>query len=280
MLNFFTKSPLGTLLILTSLTTMNASLLAKDYCHSSRCNRIYIGAFGGGLYSNSTSMSQMGTAFLTEGEGGPLAVNAQGDTNKTSSGFGGVQMGYEWAKYPLPIGFARATITPAAEIEGYWYSHTKTSHLFNPSDRLSEHDFLASFRMNVGVYLINAVFSLHNAAFRGISPYVGAGIGASRISIKNASSIQIAPAEIGINHFNSRPNDSSWAFAAQIKTGLRYNIYKALHIFGEYRYLFLDSSNYIFGATVYPTHPVTSPWNVKVQNIQYNAFVFGIQYDL
>ncbi|MFA6916141.1 MAG: outer membrane beta-barrel protein [Parachlamydiales bacterium] len=265
---------------------MNSSLMAWDCCDSSECfdscesNRMYIGAFGGGIYSNSTKISQMGTAYFTEAVGGPLAVYAQGPTKKTSSGFGGAQIGYEWSRSPLNIGCSDWSIASAVELEGYWYSYTKRGHLINPTDRLPEHDFLDSFQMDAGVYLANAVFSLNNSCFRAFSPYVGGGIGATRISIRNATSLQTSPEEAGINHFNSKRSDSSWAFAAQAKAGLRYNVCESFHIFGEYRYLFVDSSNYIFGSTVYPTHAPTSPWNVKVQNSQYNAFVFGLQYDL
>jgi opacity protein-like surface antigen len=221
-------------------------------------------------------MYQMGTAFFTEAVGGPLAVYAKGHTKATSSGFGGVQLGYEWSKNDS----SEWAIAPAIELEGYWFQYTKKGHLINNTDRLPEHDFLDSFHMNSGVYLANAVFSLNSCCLGAFSPYVGAGVGATRISIKNATSLQTSPEEAGINHFNSRRNDSAWAFAAQIKAGLRYNSCESFHIFGEYRYLFIDSSNYILGSTVYPTHAPTSPWNVKVQNIQYNAFVFGLQYDL
>ncbi len=48
----------------------------------------------------------------------------------------------------------------------------------------------------------------------------------------------------------------------------------------EYRYLYVDASNYILGATNYTTHVSTSPWNVKVKNVHYNAFAIGVQFDL
>lgn len=278
MLKLFSKKCLLT--ALAALLSMTAPLMALDCCDSSDYNRIYIGAFGGGLYSNSTKFSQMGTAFFTEASGGPLAVFAQGHTKKTSSGFGGAQIGYEWSQSLLPGGCSNWTLVPAAEMEAYWYSHTKQGDLINPTDRLPEHDFFDSFHMNTGVYLANAIFSLNNSCFEAYSPYVGGGIGATRIFISNATSTQTSPVEAGINHFNSKRSDSSWAFAAQVKAGLRYKICESLHIFGEYRYLFIDSSNYIFGSTVYPTHVPTSPWNVKVKNIHYNAFALGIQYDL
>jgi len=277
MISFFNKSRFLVLLGLLSLNTMSSSLMAWDCCDPCDpcgCNRIYIGGFGGGIYSSSSRATQLGTAFFTEAAGGPLAVNARGNINSTSSGFGGVQLGYEWSN-----GY-RGWISPALELEAFWYSHTKSGDLINPTDRLPEHDFVDTFPMRTGVYLANAVFSFNNSSFRGFSPYVGGGVGAARISISGASSIQIDPPEVGVNHFNSQRSDSTWAFAAQVKAGLRYNFFKSFHIFGEYRYLFIDSSNYILGSTVYPAHAPTSPWNVNIKNIHYNAFVFGIQYDL
>lgn len=278
MFGLFSKSRLIALLALLSMNTLNSSLMAGDCCDPCDNKRIYVGAFGGGLYSNSSKMYQLGTAFFFEDHGGPLAVNAKGHSKKTSSGFGGVQIGYEW----LNCGCSGWSITPAVEIEAFWYNNTKKGHLDNPSNRLPEHDFLDTFRLNTGVYLANAVFSLNSHCLCGFSPYIGGGVGAARISIKNAKSIQLNFPEEGVNHFNSKRNDSSWAFAAQAKAGLRYTFCRSFHIFGEYRYLFIDSSNYIFGSTVYPEldHAVTSPWNVNIRNIQYNAFVFGIQFDL
>lgn len=279
MFNLVSKSRLAALLAILSLSAINSSLLAWDCCDpcdACKGNRMYVGAFGGGIYSDSTKLSQMGTAFFTEAQGGPLAVFAQGRAKKTSSGFGGAQIGYEWSQSPC----SDWTIAPAAELEAFFYNNNKKGHLINPTTRLPEHDFVDSFHMNASVLLVNAVFSLNNSCLWGFSPYVGGGIGATRISIRKAKSLQVAPAELGINHFNSKRSDSSWAFAAQAKVGLRYNICDSFHIFGEYRYLFVDSSNYILGSTVYPTHAPTSPWNLKVNNLHYNAFAFGIQYDL
>lgn len=106
------------------------------------------------------------------------------------------------------------------------------------------------------------------------------GIGAARVSLHKADSFQVEPLQEGVNHFNSRRSDSSWGFAAQAKAGLRYNICNSFHVFAEYRYLYVDATNYIFGVTNYTTHVPTSPWNVKIKNIQYNAFAIGIQFDL
>jgi opacity protein-like surface antigen len=280
MFDLFNKGRFATLFAFLSLAVMNSSLMAWESCNSCGCNRLYIGAFGGGIYANSTKLTQMGTAFFVEAEGGPLAIFGKGHSKKKSAGFGGVQIGYEWLQCPLYIGCLDWTLSPAVELEAYFYRNNKKGHLINSTDRLLEHDFADSFHMNMSVCLVNALFSLNNPSLWGFSPYVGGGIGATNISIRHAKSLQESPIELGINHFNSKRSDSSWAFAAQAKVGLRYKVCESFHIFGEYRYLFVDSSHYIFGSTVYPTHVPTSSWNVKVKNMHHNAFALGIQYDL
>lgn len=251
----------------------------KIESHESQCcNRYYLGFFGGGVYSNSSKIYQMGTALFQEAVGGPLAVEARGHTKKVHGvGFGGTHVGYEWKKC-LDNGSC-CTLSPALEAEGYWLRRHVKGTLFNQTDtdRLPEHDFVDSFHMMAGVYQVNFVLSLNNK-WR-LAPYVGVGVGATRLSLHSADSLQVRPAEAGVNHFNSRKNDSSWTFAGQAKAGLRYHIWR-FNIFGEYRWMFVDSSNYIFGSTVYPFHAHTTPWNVKIQNMVYNAFAFGIQFDL
>lgn len=292
MLSLFSKNRLFTLLALLSLNTINTSLVADSYpyeinsslseefCCPPQGNRLYIGGYGGGIYSNSTRLSQTGVAFFTEAEGGPLAVDARGNARKKSSGFGGVQVGYEWTNCPINIGCTDWNITPAVEFEAYFYRHRTKGSLFNPTVRLPEHDFVNTLPMRVGVYLIEGVLTLNHSCMGSFSPYVGGGIGATNIRIRNANSLQIDPPEAGINHFNSKRHDSTWAFAAQAKAGIRYNFCEKFHIFAEYRFLFVDSSNYRFGSTNYPQHAPTTTWDVEVKNICYNAFAIGIQYDL
>lgn len=278
MFNLFSKVRLSALLALMSCSAMTSSLRAGDCCDPCSCNRMYIGAFGGGIYSNSSRVSQYGTAFFSEVDSiGPLSVIGEGHLNETSTGFGGLQIGYEWSK-PSCSGWSLA---PAGELEVVFFKHKKHGHLINQTViGLDEHDFADSFHMNSSVILANFVLSLKSACLWRISPYIGGGIGAARISLHDADSFQVEPVEAGINHFNSNRSDSTWAFAAQAKAGLRYNFCRLFHIFIEYRYLYIDSSNYIFGATNYTTHVPTSPWNVKVKNTHYNAFAVGIQYDL
>lgn len=273
MFRFIKKSSFSALMALLTLST--SYLAAGDCCCPN--NRLYIGAFGGGLYSNQPRITQTGVAFFTEAEGGPLGVNARGHLRKKSSGFGGVQLGYEWTGCTFLSDF---NLSPAVEAEAFWYKHSQKGSLVNDVPvRLEEHDFVDSFKQTTGVYLVNLLLNLNNCWTGNFTPYIGGGIGAAHVSLKNGRSIQINPPET-VNHFNSDPNYSNWAFAAQAKLGVRYNFCERFHLFAEYRFLFVDTTNYIFGQTIETGHPVTTSWNVQVRKLYYNAFALGLQYDL
>lgn len=284
MANLFSKGRLSAFLALITLSALTSSLTADECCDPCipcdpcSTSRMYIGVFGGEIWSDKTKVSQYGTAFFSEIDSvGPIPVIGEGHLKKASSGFGGVQVGYEWTK-PSCSDWAFAT---AGELEAFFYQHKKKGHVINQTVvGLPEHDFIDSFHANSAVVLANAVLSIQNNCFCGITPYIGGGIGAARIELKKADSFQVEPLQAGINHFNSRRCDSTWAFAAQLKAGLRYNFCQRFHIFAEYRYLWIDSANYVFGATNYLTHVPTTAWNVRLKNITQNAFAVGIQFDL
>ena len=281
MFKLFNKYRLSASLALLLLSIMSSPLTAEEECYCPcESNRFYIGGFGGGIYSNSTKLSQTGVAFFPEDTIGPLAVDARGHTRKKSSGYGGAQIGYEWSQNPIQIGCSNWNITPAAELEAYYYSHKRRGSLINITGGLDEHDFIVSFPMDMGIYMVNGVLNLNSCCLGKFTPYVGGGVGVADICIRKAKSFQISPPEPGINHFDSRRSDSAWAFAAQAKAGLRYNIFNCFHIFAEYRFLFLDTSTYTFGSTIAPGHVPTTTWGVRVNHVCYNAFAFGIQFDL
>lgn len=287
MFNLFNKGRLAALFALLSLSAMNSSLMAWDWCDQPcceqtccdepSCNRLYIGAFGGVIYSNKNKVNQYGTAYFPEDILGPLSIIAEGHLKKTSSGFGGAQVGYEWSRPSCSCW----SFAAAGELEAFYFRHKKKGHLINKTVvGLPEHEFSDSFHLNSTVVLANAVLSVNSDCLCGISPYVGGGLGAARVSLHKANSLQVVPVEAGVNHFNSNRNDSNWAFAAQAKAGLRYNFCQMFHIFAEYRYIYVDAAHYVLGATNYPTHVPTSPWNVRVRNVHYNAFAVGLQFDL
>lgn len=284
----FNKGCLSALIALMTIGATNSLMAWGEWdnnycCEPPACNRLYIGAFGGGIYSNKNRASQYGTAYFPETRPpniGPLAIIAEGTLNKTNTGFGGVQLGYEWNRKDCCSSWS---LNPAAELEVFFFKHKKRGDLINQTVvGLEEHDFHDSFHMNSSVIMANAVLSVNSDCLWGFTPYIGGGIGAARISLHKADSLQVEPVEAGVNHFNSKRDDSNWAFAAQGKAGLRYNFCEMFHVFAEYRYLYVDAAHFILGSTNYatPPHVPTSPWNVKVKNVHYNAWTVGLQFDL
>lgn len=235
----------------------------------------YVGAFGGLGYSGNNNASQKGTAFFSSSQGGPLYVNANGDVS-SNTGIWGLYVGYAWSGWQ----HTSWTVIPAAELEGYYLHNVQSGHLINPTARLPEHNFFDSFPMKTGVYLINAVFTFKNPANERIDPYLGIGIGGAHISILGANSLQTAPPESGVNHFNSSTGASSWLFATQAKAGLHVSLSTHWSLFGEYRLLYLPSSSYTFGSTQYPTHVPTTRWSAGISNMFYNMAAAGLEYSV
>ncbi|WP_424958750.1 hypothetical protein [Hyphomicrobium sp. 1Nfss2.1] len=129
---------------------------------------IYVGVFGGGGYGSSTDITQRGTAYFIEAQGGPLAVNANGSTGGGGVGFVGGQVGYEFSRNALML--------PAFEIEGFYLaSGTRQGIVESPNDRLGEHNFDDSFKVNNTVFLANMVVSFQTSYY-GLTPYIGGGI--------------------------------------------------------------------------------------------------------
>lgn len=240
--------------------------------------RVYVGVFGGAGASTRTDISLYGTAFFTEAEGGPLAVNAFGRSDSRHAGFVGGQIGYLW---PEIINWFGSTwsLSPAVELEGYYLGKDSfTGHdLNNDTTRLPEHDFLVTYPMHAGVFLGNAILNF-NPAQSIWHPYVGAGIGGAVISISNAGATQVSPPEVGVNHFNSNPHDKVSTFAGQIKAGLNFDVSKNASVFVEYRGLYVGDTDYTFGSTVYPGHAPTSSWRVNLDSQYYNMGAIGVHY--
>jgi opacity protein-like surface antigen len=252
----------GVLLLALSCSTA----LAGDFGGGTPARGAYVSLFGGGG-TNITDITQLGTVFFPEVVGGPLSVNATGRSNSNGVGFVGLQVGHEWSYGP--------NLLPALEIEGLYLAGTQRARLNNPSNRLEEHTFDNSFPMRNAVFLANAVLSFRTS-YQSVTPYVGGGVGAARIAINGASSAQLAPPEAGINHFNSGADSSAWTFAAQAKAGVRIALSDRAYVFGEYRYLFVGSTDQIFGPTDYPTHAPTSSWTVRFGDMSNHLGAGGI----
>lgn len=243
--------------------------------------RPYVSVFGGGGASTKTDVSQYGTAFFTEADGGPLAVNAFGRTDSRNAGFVGANVGYQWTEVFLDSFHPVSGFSPATELEGYYLTRsTFSAHdLNNDTIRLPEHDFLVRYPMSAGVFLVNALANVNLSNCPKLHPYIGAGIGAGILSISNATATQVSPPEVGVNHYNSNTSDKDATFAAQVKLGLNYDINPNISFFAEYRWLHFSDSNYVFGSTSYPTHAATSSWLVNFDPQNYNMGGIGLRYN-
>lgn len=241
--------------------------------------KLYLGVFGGAGSTQETNVAQYGTAFYTEAQGGPLAVNAFGHKHSQSAGFLGLQLGYQAKDRSLGAN-TPWTLAPAIELEGYSFSNkTVSGELINNTARLPEHDFVVSYPVSRTVFLTNAVLNFNNPCVL-VHPYIGFGIGAALVRISGADASQISPPEVGVNHYNGNDSDTSPTFAGQIKAGLSYDINKCVSVFAEYRWLYMSSTHFIFGSTVYTGHPETSPWQLKVDPQRSNLGAIGIRFNM
>jgi opacity protein-like surface antigen len=275
----YSKYALGLAYALTSGLGYAGTMGEEVVCTT---GKIYAGVFGGAGSSNRVNIAQFGTAFFREAEGGALAVDAFGRLHRRTVGLVGGQVGYQWAErflssLNLPWGLA-----PAVELEGYYLSKSKfTGHeINNDTRRLPEHDFLVTYPTRAGIFLSNAVLNLNIPNLNRFHPYVAAGIGAAVVTIHRAQALQVAPPEIGINHYNSNPGDTEATFAAQTKVGLNFDFTQNINIFAEYRWLYIPNSKYSFGSTVYQGHAPTSSWLVKLSTQNYNMGAVGIRYSI
>ncbi|MBA2657357.1 MAG: outer membrane beta-barrel protein [Tatlockia sp.] len=241
--------------------------------------KVYVGAFGGGGSSNKIRISQYGTAYSTEEDGGPLAVNAFGRTNSRDLWLGGGQLGFQWSDVALDYFNSHWALSPAMELEGYYLEKsTFRSHdINNDTLRLTEHDFIVSYPMSSGVFLGNAILNFNTSNLSRFKPFVGVGIGAAVVSISHADAKQISPLELGVNHYNSNTNDRVSAFAAQAKVGIKYDLCENIKLLAEYRGVYIANTSFTFGSTVFPGHSATSSWLVKFGSQYYNTGSVGIQ---
>lgn len=167
---------------------------------------------------------------------------------------------------------------PAAELEAYYIGLAELKgRATNVTDRLPEHIFSDKFPLRTGVFLANLVLE-NKTMCKKLFPYLGFGAGPAFSSISSARSLQISPIEEGVEHFNTSRSDKTVGMAAQVKLGVRYKLNPKVKAFAEYRYLYLSQTQYTFGSTAYPGHPVTSPWTVKVMPQHYNMGIVGLDF--
>ncbi|MBY0524241.1 MAG: outer membrane beta-barrel protein [Gemmataceae bacterium] len=249
--------------------------LADDGCSGCASGgRTYASVFGGGGGSSISNVTQSGVALFADPPAsiGPLRVQASGSSENRGVGLVGLQIGHEFGGAESD-GFG---LVPAMEFEGFYLTGTQKAHVEDLNTRLPDHSFDVTLPMDNWALLANVVINVQTPS-RTFTPYFGGGIGTANISISGADSLQVSPPEAGVNHFNSGPNSSAWGFAAQAKVGLKLNLTDNLYVFGEYRYLYVSSTTYLFGSTVAPPpHVPTSNWSVQFNDMSHHLGVAGI----
>lgn len=258
------KQVLATTVAFLSVTVPNATLFAN----------FYVGAFGGGGDTEKTKVTQRGFAFNNVDPRAALSVHAKGTSGDFDSFIAGGHVGYEF-----PTGIC---LNPAVEFEGFYMRATsgkETGFLFNPT--VFEHEFIDTLPLRAALFFGDVMIGLQfPKKFKWLEPYIGGGIGGGSVWMHHAHSEQDSPAEPGVNHFNSMPSASTSAFAAQFKAGIRFNATSNWRIFGEYRYLYIGRTTYLFGFTQYPQlgHAPTSNWVLELGHLKYNLGVAGVEY--
>jgi opacity protein-like surface antigen len=240
-------------------------------------NQFYVGIFGGGGSSNNIDVNQYGTVFLTEAAGGALPVNAFGNLDSKSTGYFGVQLGLKAQEILFN---PQWSMIPAVELEGFYTGKSSFNDtLFNSVDRVEEHQFDSAFPMKSKVFLTNAILNLSHTGCL-IHAFLGLGIGAAIVNISDATSFATVPPEPNLNHFNTNDSDTATTFAGLVKVGLSYDLTSKINLFAEYRWLYIASTDFTFGSTIYPSHATTSNWNVQLGAQQYNLGDVGIRVNL
>lgn len=233
---------------------------------------LYLGLVGGVGSASSASLRQQGGFYLPGPLGLRVAVDADGQADQTRVALGGIHAGYEWGQ--MRIGQTSWSLQPATELEGLWMGkHSRQGGL--PIEPRVLGTQYVDLPMTAGVLLANAVITFETPYSRRILPYLGAGVGLARLSIKGADSAN--PNEPGINHFDSHPQASDTALALQFKVGLKGRLTDHVSVFAEYRYLAINATQYVFGETL-PPHLPTDPWDVSLGRQTYNIVAVGLQY--
>jgi len=272
---------------------------------------IYFGAFGGAGRTDSQDVQQTGVAHKRGDYGIPglqdfdLLVDVKGKAKRDTAGLVGAHVGYEWAATSFRV-------KPALELEAFYLGADHNADLANSNTEVvantsatggdlddihsaveahygaGEHRFRNHMNLDMGVFMANGVFSYETGSI--LKPYVGAGMGVALLRMSGASSIQTSPASTDasceitnttggcVNHFNSNNKSNDFAFAAQVKLGLRAEMDKHWSSFAEYRYLWVDSTEYTFGSTVYADHSPTNNWNYKSDSMGIHNALVGVEY--
>lgn len=267
----------------------------------------YINPYAGGIYTGAVNTEQNGVAHK---RGNYNAFNTDFDLNvrvvgesETSTGYTvGLTYGTIWTKKDR-------VLNTGIELDVF---NTRSSHqslLINTSDETisnvvgpnadsvadfvkdhyaaGEHRFSNTMVMSSWNAAANLVFAVT------LSPRVtfnaGMGLGFSAITLKDAESLQISPANAipgfettidngggAVNHFNTRTTASKNLMFGQFRLGTRIAVNPKLAVSIDLRGTYRGDADFTFGSTKYTDHAPTDHWNYTIGRHANMMFTGGL----
>lgn len=251
----------------------------------------YINPYAGGVYTGSVKTEQLGVAhkrgnYNAFGTDFDLNVDVDGNS-ETSTGYTlGLTYGTIWTKKDR-------VLNTGIEFDIFNTRSAHNSILINPFDEVvsnvngpnadsvvdfvehhygaGEHQFSNKMTMSSWNAAGNVVFAIT------VSPRVSLntafGLGFSAITLKNAESLQIAPANAipgyettidngggAVNHFNTNTTASKNVMFGQLRFGTRIQASAKTAISIDVRGTYRGPGEFTFGSTKYTDHAPTDHW--------------------
>ena len=184
------------------------------------------------------------------------------DESLSNTGVAGLGFGYKWNDW------FRTDLTVDYEWPGHFHGRLNCPGVCTSAPNPEFSDEFAS--ISAWTTLVNAYFDLPLFAEGpwGLTPYVGAGVGASYLTTSNVHSIHPSGAT------QQWPGDSKWNFAWSVTAGVSYAITKNFLLDLNYRYVSLGD------AASGPTLPVFGNKPLHYDNIDANEIRVGLRYTI
>lgn len=156
------------------------------------------------------------------------------DKDFDSSGFGGVGVGYRVNNW------LRFDVTGEYRSSAHFHGADTFDYFDGTLDRTASDDYSASKHEWTG--LLNAYLDL--GTWRGVTPFIGGGIGASRNTISGFHDTGLSIDTDGVSYpsFGYAGSHSKWDFAWALQAGLAYAVTDRLSMEFAYRYIDLGDA--------------------------------------
>lgn len=255
----------------------------------------YINPYAGGVYTGVVTTEQNGVAHK---RGNYNAFNTDFDLNvrvvgesETATGYTvGLTYGTIWTKKDRQL-------NTGIELDVFNTRSTHNSLLVNPADQIVsnvvgpnadsvtdfvKHHYGAGEHRFSNVMVMSSWNAAGNLVFAvTLSPRVtfnsAMGLGFSAITLKDAESLQVSPADAipgfettidngggAVNHFNTNNTASKNLMFGQFRLGTRISVNPKLAVSIDLRGTYRGAGEFTFGSTKYSDHAPTDNWNYTI----------------